>query len=151
MMRSIGSLTALSAVGLTAAAAVIGTAAPASADTNGGKFTKIYSLTNGPCVAVVDSSVGGDTYPSSAGFTVSATLIGVGPCSLDVTLNWRNVDTGETGTKTQHASGPGYWGNDGRSAIFSPGIGNFVGTVTTSAGHVPESGEVAFTVHRYGG
>ncbi|WP_280276886.1 hypothetical protein [Nocardia wallacei] len=150
-MRSIGSTTALAAAALVAGASVIATAAPASADTNGGQFTRVYSLANGPCGAIVDSSVNGNAYPGAAGFTAAVTLIGVGSCSLDVTLNWRNVATGETGTKTHRANGPGFWSNDGRSAIFSPGYGDFVGTVTVGAAHVPEPGELHFTVRPYEG
>ncbi|RDI49782.1 hypothetical protein DFR68_106219 [Nocardia mexicana] len=151
-MRSIGSRAALAAAALGAAATVIATAAPASAQANGGKFTRVYSLANGPCAAVVDSSVTGNAYPSSAAFTVSTTMYGVGSCSLDVTLNWRHVETGQTGTVTRHANGPGYWGTDGRGSIFSPGVyGDFVGTVTVGAAHIPEPGEVRFSVQQYRG
>lgn len=66
-------------------------------------------------------------------------LIGVGQCSLDITLNYRNVDTGSF---TAHANGPGFWGNSGYSALFSPGNDNFVGTVTVNAAHFPEPGAV---------
>ncbi|MFE9323141.1 hypothetical protein ACIHDR_25955 [Nocardia sp. NPDC052278] len=133
------------------AAAVTATAAPASADSSGGKFATIYSLTNGPCVAIVDSSVNGNAYPGMAAFTVTAQMIGVGQCSLDITLNYRNVDTGETGSFTAHANGPGFWGNSGYSALFSPGHDNFVGTVTVNAAHFPEAGAVQFANHPYQG
>ncbi|WP_228824100.1 hypothetical protein [Nocardia blacklockiae] len=146
-----GSSAALAATALVAGATVLGTAGPAAAESSGGQFTRVYSLANGPCVAIVDSSVNGNAYPGAAGFTASVTLIGVGSCSLDVTLNWRNVATGETGSKTHHANGPGYWSNDGRSSLFSPGYGDFVGTVTVGAAHVPEPGELPFTVHPYQG
>ncbi|MEV5838614.1 hypothetical protein [Nocardia sp. NPDC052112] len=133
------------------AAAAIAAATPASADSSGGKFTTIYSMTNGPCVAIVDSSVNGNAYPGMAAFTVTAQMIGFGRCSLDITLNYRNVDTGETGSFTAHANGPGFWGNSGYSALFSPGHDNFVGTVTLNATHIPESGAVQFTNHPYQG
>ena len=150
-MRTMGSLTTLSAAVLVAGATAIATATPAAAQDNGGPFDRVYSLADGPCAGIVDSSVAGDTYPDAAGFTTGVYLYGVGPCSLDVTLNWRNVFTGEVGSKTHHATGPGYWGNDGRSALFFPGIGEFVGTVTVGAAHVPEPGEVHFSVHPYQG
>ncbi|MEU6562177.1 hypothetical protein [Nocardia nova] len=142
---------ALAAAGLAGAGVVLAAAAPASADDAGGKFATVYSMTDGPCVAVIDSSVHGDAYPGMAAFTVGGPLIGVGHCTLDITLNWRNVDTGETGSFTQTANGPGYWGNSGYSALFSPGYGNFVGTVTVGAAHVPEPGEVQFSNHPYQG
>ncbi|MFQ6393910.1 hypothetical protein ACLMAJ_10665 [Nocardia sp. KC 131] len=131
-----------------AAIALLATAAPAAAE---GNFATVYSLTQGACVAQVDSNVNGDAYPSSAGFTVTTTMFGVGPCTLPVTLNWRNLDTGATGSFGVTAHGPGFWSNGGYSAIFQPGIGNFTSTVTVGATHVPEPGTQEFTVHQYQG
>lgn len=139
-------------LGLPAALAVVAltaTAAPAAA--NGGKFQTAYSLTQGLCIAQVDASVAGDAYPQAAAFTVSTTMWGVGTCSLPVTLNWRNTETGETGSVTRNANGPGYWMNDGRGAIFSPGVGTFTGTVTIGQAHIPEPGTLEFTVSEYQG
>ncbi|NKY52867.1 hypothetical protein [Nocardia vermiculata] len=133
------------------AATVLATAVPAAAEDTGGAFTTVYSLANGPCAAVVDSSVNGDAYPGMAAFTVEVRLAGVGNCSLDVTLNWRNTETGETGSVTETANGPGYWSNSGRSALFDPGYGEFTGTVTVGAAHIPEPGEVHFSNHPYQG
>ncbi|GAB2638174.1 hypothetical protein [Nocardia goodfellowii] len=150
-MKSVRRTLTLPAAGAIATAAVLTlTAAPASA-ANGGKFQTIYSLTNGLCFAVVDSSVHGPGYPSSATFTVSTNMTGVGSCSLDVTLHWRNVDTGETGTRTAKATGPGFWISDPKSTVFQPGFGKFVGTVTVNALSVPPSGQVEFTVEPYQG
>ncbi|MFI6041192.1 hypothetical protein ACIA8C_06130 [Nocardia sp. NPDC051321] len=139
-------MTAVSA--LAAAAALLATATPATADTGGG-FATMYSLADGPCVAQVKSSVHSPAYPNAAGFTVETLMPGVGPCHLDVTLQWHNVDTGESGTFTQTAVGPGIWMTPGRSHIFYPGFGRFVGTVSLGPAHFPESGEVAFTVEPY--
>lgn len=147
----IRSTAALAAAGVAGAAAVLATAAPAAAQDTGGDFATVYSLTNGPCAAVIDSSVHGDAYPGMAAFTVDGPLYGVGHCTLDVTLNWRNIDTGETGRVTETANGPGYWSNSGHSALFSPGYGDFVGTVTVGAAHLPEPGEVHFSNHPYQG
>ncbi|WP_324192658.1 hypothetical protein [Nocardia transvalensis] len=144
-------MSALSAAAAVSTAAVIATAAPASADPNGGKFTTVYSLANGPCVAIVDTSVNGNAYPGAAAFTVGANLLGVGPCSLPITLNWRNLDNGQAGSFTQIANGPGFWGNSGPGAIFNPGYGNFAATVSVAAPHIPESGELRFTVQPYQG
>ncbi|MGV9823691.1 hypothetical protein [Nocardia xishanensis] len=136
------------AAALTAAALTV-TAAPAAAETS--KFMTVYSMTNGPCLAQVDASVNGDAYPESAAFTVSSMMWGVGNCSLPVTLNWRNTDTGATGSVTRTATGPGYWMNDGKSAIFSPGVGNFTATITLGQAHLPEPGLVHFTIAKYQG
>ncbi|WP_280236239.1 hypothetical protein [Nocardia cyriacigeorgica] len=138
---------AASALAVTALAV---TAAPAAAE-NGGKFQTVYSLTDGPCVAQIDASVTGPGYPEHASFTVTAHMYGVGSCRLPVTLNWRNLDTGETGSKTHTPSGPGTWMPDGRSALFAPGIGRFEATVTVGAAHIPEPGTVQFTVEKYQG
>ncbi|MET8797488.1 hypothetical protein ABZV91_13755 [Nocardia sp. NPDC004568] len=140
---------ALPAAAALAVGTLAATAAPAAAD--GGSFQTIYSLTDGPCVAQVDASVNGPGYPEHASFTVSAITFGFGSCSLPVTLNWRNLDTGETGSATQVANGPGHWMNDGRSALFRPGIGRFTATVTVGAAHISESGSVEFTVQKYQG
>ncbi|MFQ6326327.1 hypothetical protein ACLMAL_09330 [Nocardia sp. CWNU-33] len=144
-MNTARSLFVLSATPV-AAVALLATAAPATAE---GKFATIYSLTQGACFAQVDSSVNGDAYPSSAAFTVSTTMFGIGPCTLPVTLNWRNLATGATGSFTVTANGPGYWSNSSYSAIFQPGIGDFTSTVTIGAAHMPEPGNREFTVHKY--
>ncbi|PXX69253.1 hypothetical protein DFR70_102942 [Nocardia tenerifensis] len=138
----------LLAAPVVAVGAIFASAAPATADT-GGNFATIYSLTDGPCAAQVRSSVHSPAYPNAAGFTVETTMLGVDACHLDVTLNWRNIDTGETGAFTQTANGPGMWMTPGRSHIFYPGFGRFVGTVSIGPAHFPESGEVAFTVEPY--
>ncbi|MEU8899478.1 hypothetical protein [Nocardia sp. NPDC048505] len=150
-MKSVNKGFTLPAAGAIATAAILTlTAAPASA-ANGGKFQTIYSLTNGLCIAVVDSSVTGPGYPNSAAFTVSTNMTGVGTCGLEVTLHWRNVDTGETGTRAAKPTGPGFWISDPKSSIFQPGFGKFVGTVTVNAPSLGSSGEVEFTVEPYQG
>ncbi|WP_280501123.1 hypothetical protein [Nocardia farcinica] len=143
----------LRAAAVTGAAclAVAVAAAPAAHAGPGGAFGTVYSLTQGPCVAVVDSSVNGDAYPNSAAFTVQTTMIGVGSCELTVTLRWRDVGDGSTGEFTVTAHGPGYWSNSGPGAIFSPGTGSFTGTVTVSAPSIGGSGEVAFDIPQYQG
>lgn len=133
-----------------AAAALATTAAPAAA-ADGGSFDTAYSLTNGACAAQVEPSVTGDAYPEHAAFSVSTIMFGAGECTLPVTLNWRNLDTGETGSVTRTAYGPGHWMNDGRSALFHPGIGRFSATVTIGAAHVPDPGTVEFSVSEYRG
>ncbi|MEV6429717.1 hypothetical protein [Nocardia sp. NPDC051463] len=144
-MNTARSLFVLSAAPV-AAVALLTTAAPATAE---GKFATAYSLTQGACFAQVETSVNGDAYPSSAGFTVNTTMFGIGPCTLPVTLNWRNIATGATGSFAVTANGPGYWSNGGYSAIFQPGIGDFTSTVTIGAAHVPDPGTRTFTVHQY--
>lgn len=126
-------------------------AAPAAHAGPGGAFGPIYSLTQGPCVAVVDTSVNGDAYPNSAAFTVQTTMIGIGSCELTVTLHWRNVADGQTGEFAVTAHGPGYWANSGPAAIFSPGPGSFTGWVTVNAASLGSSGEIAFDIPKYEG
>ncbi|MFI9403968.1 hypothetical protein [Nocardia sp. NPDC052316] len=149
-MKSLKALFAIPAVPAAAAAALVATAAPAAAQIVD-PFESVYSLTQGLCVAQVSSSVVSNAYPEHAGFTVATTMYGVGSCSLPLTLNWRNVDTGETGTFTVTAQGPGYWSNSGRSALFRPGIGKFTATLTVGAAHIPEPGTGEFWVDRYEG
>ncbi|MFD4430455.1 hypothetical protein [Nocardia sp. NPDC058497] len=147
-MSAVKSAFTITAVTSGAVALAVATAAPAAASS---KFNTIYSLTQGPCVAIVDTSINGNAYPSSAGFTVTTNMLGVGSCSLTVTLHWRNLDTQETGTFDVHASGPGVWMNGGPTAIFQPGFGNFVGWVTVNANHIGDSGEAQFEVNPYQG
>ena len=59
-------------------------------------------------------------------------LIGIGPCSVDVFVNWRNADSGATGTVRHRIYGPG---GGGSQISFDPGNGRVAGTITTSALH----------------
>ncbi|MET7773899.1 hypothetical protein [Nocardia sp. NPDC005366] len=150
-MISIRAGFALPAASTIATIGLLAGAAPAGAIVEG-PFATIYSLTDGPCVARVDASVSGNGYPDHAAFTVDTNMVGVGDmgaCTLPVTLNWRNLDTGQTGSFTTIARGPGHWSNGGYSAIFAPGIGDFTGTVAIDDAYVPESGGVDFTVRKY--
>ncbi|WP_378739438.1 hypothetical protein [Nocardia brasiliensis] len=149
-MNSLRALFAIPAVPAVAVAAMVATAAPAAAQIVD-PFESVYSLTQGLCVAQVSSSVVSNAYPEHAAFTVATTMYGVGGCSLPLTLNWRNVETGATGTFTVTAQGPGYWSNSGRSALFRPGIGRFTATLTVGAPHIPEPGSAEFWVDRYEG
>ncbi|WP_454199088.1 hypothetical protein [Nocardia sp. Marseille-Q1738] len=144
------STTALLALPAVAAATLVATAAPAAA-APAVEFATVYTLAQGPCVGQVHMSVNGNAYPNQAAFTVSSTLVGAGPCTLPVTLNWRNVATGQTGAFQVTAHGPGYWANSGHSTLFAPGIGQFTATVTIGAPHFPEPGTVEFTVPQYQG
>ncbi|MBF6226914.1 hypothetical protein [Nocardia abscessus] len=143
------STTALLIVPATAMAALVATAAPAAAAP--AAFATVYTLAQGPCVGQVEMSVNGNAYPNQAAFTVGATLVGAGPCTLPITLNWRNVATGQEGAFQVVAQGPGYWGNSGHSALFLPGIGQFTATVSIGAAHFPAPGTVEFTVPQYQG
>lgn len=149
-MNSLRALFAIPTVPAVAVAAMVATAAPAAAQIVD-PFESVYSLTQGLCVAQVSSSVVSNAYPEHAAFTVATTMYGVGGCSLPLTLNWRNVETGATGTFTVTAQGPGYWSNSGRSALFRPGIGRFTATLTVGAPHIPEPGSAEFRVDRYEG
>ncbi|MGK8524600.1 hypothetical protein ACRS6B_25010 [Nocardia asteroides] len=142
------STTALLFAPAAAVAALVATAAPAAALP---AFPTVYTLAQGPCVGQADMSVNGNAYPNQAAFTVGATLVGAGPCTLPITLNWRNVATGQEGAFKVVAQGPGYWGNSGHSALFAPGVGKFTATVSIGALHFPNPGSVEFTVPPYQG
>ncbi|WP_067541171.1 hypothetical protein [Nocardia crassostreae] len=144
-MSSIKSAFAITAASVGAIAFTIGSAAPSHAGP-GGKFNTIYSLTQGPCVAVVDTSINGNAYPASAGFTVGANMIGVGSCDLTVTLHYRNKNNGATGTFDVHPHGPGYWMNSGPAAIVYLGAGSYTGWVTVNAASIGSSGQIDFDV-----
>ncbi|AXK85593.1 hypothetical protein IU443_29020 [Nocardia farcinica] len=139
------------AVAGSALTALLVATAPAAHAGPGGAFAPLYSLTQGPCVAMVASSVNGNAYPNQAAFTVNTTMLGVGSCELTVTLHWRNVQTGQTGEFAVTAHGPGYWSNSGPGAIFGPGVGSFTGWVSVNAPSVGASGEIQFDVPQYQG
>lgn len=147
-LASAASTASVLAVAALTTATLTATAAPAAA-ASGGSFGTVYSLAYGTCVAQVEPSVTGDAYPEHAAFTVSTIMFGAGDCTLPVTLTWRNLDTGQIGTVTRTPTGPGYWVNDGRSALFSPGVGRFSATVTVGAAHIPDLATVEFTVSEY--
>lgn len=149
-MNSLKALFAIPAVPAVAVAALVATSAPAAAQIVD-QFDSFYSLTEGLCVAQVSSAVTSNAYPEHAAFSVATNMFGVGSCNLALTLNWRNIETGETGAFTVTAHGPGYWGNSGYSALFHPGIGRFTGTMTVGAAHIPEPGTVEFRVDPYQG
>lgn len=149
-MNSTKTVFAIPAAGVFAAAAIFAGAGPAAAAPDG-KFQTIYSLTQGACFAKIDSSVNGDAYPNQAAFTVASTMTGFGACKVDVTLHWRNVDTGATGTFNVTPQGPGFWMNSSYSTLFAPGFGHFTGTVSIGAPSFPASGEVQFDVTQYQG
>lgn len=139
----------LTAVGALACAPAVASAAPVATTTS---FPTVYALAQyGPCVGMIDSSVNGNAYPNQAAFNVSANTYGFGNCGLRLTLSWRNIDTNATGVVTADVKGPGYWSKGGYSALFAPGIGRFVGTLTVDGQHFPEPGQVSFEVKKYQG
>ncbi|AYF77317.1 hypothetical protein D7D52_29770 [Nocardia yunnanensis] len=150
-MRPAHALTVLLCTAAAAASPAIASAAPAATPAATGSFATVYSLTNGPCVAIVNTSVYGDAYPGQAAFTVDAQLPGVGTCDLPITLTYRNVDTGDTGSIVADAQGPGYWSRYGYSAIFPLDPGTYTAQITIGAAHFPEPGTVQFTQNGYHG
>ncbi|MFD6463820.1 hypothetical protein [Streptomyces roseolus] len=127
-----------------AAAGLCATAAPASAVYDVRNFPTVYALA-GLCVAQIDAGVGPESQ-GLASFELRSNMIGVGACTVPVTLAWRNLDTGETGSRTVDVPGPGQWGI-GRSAMFRPGgVGKFTATLTVGSAHLPEPGTIEFHV-----
>ena len=139
---------ALPAAAAVATGTLLATAAPAAA-ADGSSFATVYSLAQGACVAQVDASVNGNAYPGHAAFTVSTIMFGAGTCQLPITLNWRNLDTGDTGTEVRSANGPGHWTTDPYSSLFQPGSGRFTATITVGAAHLPEPDSVEFVVPEF--
>jgi len=72
--------------------------------------------------------------PNSQYFGLISNIVGVGPCSVEVAVNWRNLDSGASGTVRQTIVGTG---GSGHQIAFSPGRGRISGTITTNAAHKP--------------
>ena len=54
----------------------------------------------------IDLNPGG--YPSSATMTPSANSIGLGDCTQEIILHWKNLDSGAEGSQSWTAKGPGH-------------------------------------------
>ncbi|MEU8900609.1 hypothetical protein [Nocardia sp. NPDC048505] len=137
---------ATAGIAAAAAAGLCATAAPAAAVYDVREFPTVYTLgQDGLCFGRIQSAIGPEGQ-GLASFQVDAQLYGVGSCSVPLTLDWRNLDTGETGTRTVTVPGPGSW-NIGRSAMFRPGgVGQFVATLRVGPAHLPEPGTITFRV-----
>ncbi|WP_194815383.1 hypothetical protein [Nocardia sp. XZ_19_385] len=68
--------------------------------------------------------------PNTPYFALLTAMHGIGPCSVEAFVNWRNLDTGASGTVRQWLYGSG-----GYQISFAPGPGRITGTITTDALH----------------
>ncbi|MFI5716698.1 hypothetical protein [Nocardia sp. NPDC051750] len=74
--------------------------------------------------------------PDTPYFGLISALHGIGPCSVEAAVHWRNLDSGASGTVRQRVYGTG-----GTQITFDPGPGRIAGTITTDALHRPGSFE----------
>ncbi|MBF6319982.1 hypothetical protein IU453_24845 [Nocardia cyriacigeorgica] len=94
----------------------------------------ITTTSSGFCVGHIDFEL---IYgPDTPYFGLVSALHGIGPCSVEVAVNWRNLDTGAAGTVRHQIYGTG-----GTQIRFDPGPGRITGTLTTNALHKPGSFE----------
>lgn len=120
------------------AAATLGAGPSSAAD--GKTQTTLYTLANGPCAGTVDVGVG--RYPSQAVLFLQSNLLGVGPCSVDLTYTFTPRAGGPSKKFTRHIVGPGVWGTS--RDIVSPGKpGIYDVTVSTNA---PSVGATKMTI-----
>ncbi|NEW48515.1 hypothetical protein GV792_00390 [Nocardia cyriacigeorgica] len=115
----------------TVAVPLLAVAPIAAADSN--PLNNAITLSsNGFCVGHIDFEL---IYgPNTPYFGLISALHGIGPCSVEVAVNWRNLDTGASGTVRQQIHGTG-----GTQIQFDPGPGHITGTLTTNAVHKPGS------------
>ncbi|MET9211441.1 MULTISPECIES: hypothetical protein [unclassified Nocardia] len=123
--------TTIRALIATAVVAVpVGALAPVAAADRGLLDDAITLTSGGLCVGHVHfATVFG---PDTPYFGLVSALHGIGPCSVEVAVDWRNLDTGATGTVRQQVYGTG-----GTQISFDPGPGRITGTLTTDAPHKP--------------
>ena len=78
----------------------------------------------------VDIHPGG--YPSSATMSPSANSIGLGDCTQEITLHWKNLDKNTNGEQSWTAKGPGHIAGVGHpyDAIVGTGGGTVEFTIT---------------------
>ncbi|WP_278262503.1 hypothetical protein [Nocardia sp. AG03] len=121
-----------------AAAAVLagtGLAVAPVATADGGLLDDAITLTSaGVCVGHIHfETVFGTETPY---FGLISALHGLGPCSVEAAVHWRNLDTGASGTVRHRI-----YGTVGTQIEFDPGPGRITGTITTDAPHKPGSFE----------
>lgn len=61
----------------------------------------------GLCYMWASADLSPNGYPSSASWNPSANSIGLGDCTQEITLHWKNLDAGTEGENTWTAKGPG--------------------------------------------
>jgi len=111
-----------------AAALVVSTGTASAAD--GNTKTTIYTLANpGICGGIIDAGVG--HYPGSAALGLTGVLVGVGPCSVQLTFNFKRQGDGAVASYTRTLNGPGPVGTS--KDVVGPGIGIWDVTVTSNA------------------
>ncbi|MFD5177889.1 hypothetical protein ACFWM1_18915 [Nocardia sp. NPDC058379] len=126
----LGGTTIRALIAAAVVAVPVGALAPVAAADRGLLDDAITLTSGGLCVGHVHfATVFG---PDTPYFGLVSALHGIGPCSVEVAVNWRNLDTGATGTVRQQVYGTG-----GTQISFDPGPGRITGTLTTDAPHKP--------------
>lgn len=158
---SVGALAAATAVAL--ATAVMTPAAANAQDSSEipnlfpaqNRLVAVGGSPTGACFGAVSTTINPDAYPDSASVSWAFGVLGVAACDLDVTLSWRNVDSGAEGTKTARVAFPRLSGgipdpiSSPQAAIMNTGAGNIEYTLTTSGGAV--AGPVVIATPAYTG
>ena len=116
----------------TGSLASVGTASQIPEQTQPSENRLLLEGTYGLCYmwSSVDLTPGG--YPSSATMSPSANSIGLGDCTQEITLHWKNLDKGTSGEQTWTAKGPGNVAGVGHpyDAIVGTGGGTVEFTAT---------------------
>nr|WP_296769591.1 hypothetical protein [Rhodococcus sp. (in: high G+C Gram-positive bacteria)] len=136
----------VSLAGIAAAAALLASSTVATADTV--NFAPVITVGHGlysdqvsACVGYVDVRAGSDydaPYPPNyVKFTPH--FIGVSRvCSVSGTIDWRNLDTGQSGSRQWALSG---WDGPSTYASIETGPGRVDLTITTTTPHISSSGQ----------
>jgi len=119
-------------------AATLGTGS-ASAAAPGANFTPMYSLGDN-CIGQLQSGISATGGSARFGYSwVKATPTFGGPCSVTVFVNWRNLDTGASGSVPARATDGSNWNQaPGTSFVNVPtGRGRIAVSVTTDRPNLP--------------
>ncbi|MBF6333116.1 hypothetical protein [Nocardia transvalensis] len=89
-------------------------------------------------------------YPGAVRFDVKGFLVGMPQCRVYIGFDWRNLDTGQSGTEFRHLEGVGDVADSAYfHPAFIPGPGRITGTFSVNGAHAPEFAPVEFVIPDY--
>lgn len=105
----------------------------------------------GMCQGAVAAKITSGGYPDSSSLSWGIAMPGIGVCNLTVTVEWHNLDSGQTGEKTLQVNQPTLWAGVSHpyEAIVSTGPGTVQYRLSTNAGAA--AGPITVVTPKYEG